>query len=191
MRGHWCYWKGQWGADWCQQVIEAALDIPVMKAEVGFYSNDTTRRDDATRVSNIRWLNRDYKLWNDIAGEIDYYFHEANREYYGFDVWKVRDVQFTEYEVGAHYNWHTDIDWSCVMAHHRKISMTIQLSSPEDYTGGDFILDPHSDAKPDPVEIKEQGTILTFPSFVRHKVEPVTSGKRYCLVCWIEGPCFK
>ena len=37
----------------------------------------------------------------------------------------------------------------------------------------------------------ERGECLIFPSWLPHKVNPVTSGKRISLVAWIQGPLFK
>ena len=62
------------------------------------------------------------------------------------------------------------------------------MTDPSQYTGGDLELmnidltDQHKD------DIKMQGTIIAFPSFVKHRVSPVTSGIRNSLVTWLEGP---
>ena len=37
---------------------------------------------------------------------------------------------------------------------------------------------------------KVKGTIVVFPSFVWHRVTPVTSGTRYSLVNWLQGRPF-
>ena len=50
----------------------------------------------------------------------------------------------------------------------------------------DFILD--TNQKPPRESLRKKGTVLVFPSFMRHKVEPVTKGIRKSLVAWIEGP---
>ena len=36
-------------------------------------------------------------------------------------------------------------------------------------------------------EIRPRGSIVVFPSFVWHRVKPVTSGTRYSLVIWNLG----
>ena len=44
------------------------------------------------------------------------------------------------------------------------------------------------------VEIKhtlEVGTVVVFPSFVWHKVEPIIKGTRFSLVGWYLGERFK
>ena len=40
-------------------------------------------------------------------------------------------------------------------------------------------------------EIKQKGTIIIFPSFVKHKVAPITKGERNSLVGWVLGYPFK
>ena len=78
---------------------------------------------------------------------------------------------------------------------HRKLSMSVQLSKPEDYEGGDlkFNLRGLNSSNEDtimspPPEFKQQGSVIVFPSFHRHRVTPVTSGIRHSLVTWVEGP---
>ena len=34
----------------------------------------------------------------------------------------------------------------------------------------------------------EPGNVIVFPSFLEHRVLPVTSNTRYSLVAWISGP---
>jgi PKHD-type hydroxylase len=70
---------------------------------------------------------------------------------------------------------------------HRKLSISVQLSAPDEYEGGDFeFMDVGQ--PPKPINIRTQGTAIIFPSITYHKVTPVTKGKRYSLVGWYEGP---
>jgi PKHD-type hydroxylase len=69
----------------------------------------------------------------------------------------------------------------------RKLSITIQLSDSDDYEGGNFILD-RQYQQPDSKDLRTKGTILVFPSPIKHKVTPVTKGIRKSLVAWVEGP---
>ena len=76
----------------------------------------------------------------------------------------------------------------------RKLSMTVCLSDENDFTGGDFEFDfrnMRSSNKKICKEIKQQGSIIVFPSFVWHKVHPVLSGTRYSLVMWSVGDPWK
>ena len=73
----------------------------------------------------------------------------------------------------------------------RKISMTLNLTDPKQYEGGNlkFDLGPH--VKGDRYKIcddsRSQGSLIIFPSFTYHCITPVTSGTRYSLVFWCLG----
>ncbi len=77
----------------------------------------------------------------------------------------------------------------------RKLSMTINLNKPGEYEGGNLKFDfgPHVTGKRyhECTEIRPQGSIIIFPSFLYHQVTPVTSGTRYSLVLWTLGQPFK
>jgi PKHD-type hydroxylase len=79
------------------------------------------------------------------------------------------------------YDWHTDFSGFRPL---RKISISIQLARPEDYEGGDLEL--LFANQPESLE-KTRGTFIAFPSFVLHRVTPVTRGTRWSLVAWILG----
>jgi len=109
---------------------------------------------------------------------------EINEAVYGFDVSQFREgFQFTRYEVGEYYGPHFDIGPGKLTE--RKLSLTVQLSAPEEYTGGELTIYPEF------VAPKTQGTMTVFPSFMCHNVAPVTSGVRYSLVSWLAGPPFR
>ena len=73
----------------------------------------------------------------------------------------------------------------------RKISMTVNLTDPKNYAGGNlkFDLGAHAGKKRFKVceEIRPTGSIIIFPSFTYHCVTPVTRGTRYSLVLWSLG----
>jgi PKHD-type hydroxylase len=70
----------------------------------------------------------------------------------------------------------------------RKISVVIQLSDPTEYEGGE--LQVMNGEEPYRVCNKEKGSLIMFPSFLLHRVTPVTKGCRRSLVLWISGPPF-
>jgi hypothetical protein len=76
----------------------------------------------------------------------------------------------------------------------RKLSVTVSLSDPSTYKGGNLRFDfgPHSDGKRYHLceEIRPRGSIIVFPSHVYHQVTPVTQGTRYSLVAWNLGNPF-
>lgn len=109
---------------------------------------------------------------------------DINDAVYGFDVRQFREgFQFTRYEVGEYYGPHFDIGPGKLTE--RKLSSTVQLSAPEDYSGGELIIYPEF------VAPKDQGSMTVFPSFMCHDVRPVTAGVRYSLVTWLAGPQFR
>jgi len=73
----------------------------------------------------------------------------------------------------------------------RKISMTVNLTDPKNYDGGNlkFDLGPHTKENRFKIcdDIRPQGSAIVFPSFTYHCVTPVTSGTRYSLVLWCLG----
>lgn len=77
----------------------------------------------------------------------------------------------------------------------RKISCTINLNEPNDYTGGnlkfDFGQHTEGDRFYECEEIRPPGSIIVFPSFLDHCVTPIESGTRYSLVLWCLGDPWK
>ena len=110
---------------------------------------------------------------------------QCNRLFFNVDIATVEgNIQFARYDSSdrGFYDWHTDFAGFRPL---RKISISIQLSRPEDYDGGDLeLLFANQPARLE----KARGTFIAFPSFVLHRVTPVTRGTRWSLVAWILGP---
>ena len=155
------------------------------------------------RDSNIVWMN---DRW--IYKEIQPYVHQANANAGWNFQWDFSEsCQFTKYEKGQYYDWHCD-SWDRVYnqpntpSHGkiRKLSVTLTLSNPKEYKGGELEFDfrnydPHMrDESKHRIQCKEilpKGSIIIFPSFVWHRVKPVTAGTRYSLVVWHLGKPFR
>jgi|TARA_B100001093_G_C26702764_1_gene959830 PKHD-type hydroxylase len=136
-------------------------------------------------------------MW--LKKDLNYLVRYANKSW-NFNLSFEEDVQFTEYEPRGHYNWHNDAIKNPMNLKNmmRKLSIVVQLSKPENYEGGGFKfnlrgLDSHTKDTiiSPPPEFKQQGSVIVFPSFLWHKVEPITSGKRYSLVMWTLGEKWK
>lgn len=89
---------------------------------------------------------------------------------------------------------YTDVD--LLVGKIRKLSMTVNLNPPGAYEGGNLKFDFGMHVKNDTrfyecEEIRPQGSIIVFPSFLDHCVTPVTRGVRYSLVLWTLGAPFK
>ena len=152
------------------------------------------------RDSNIVWLN---DRW--IYKEIQPFIHQANRlAGWNFDWDFSESCQFTKYKLNQFYDWHCD-SWEAPYANPdnkningkiRKLSVTCSLSDPKDYKGGELEFDFRNkengkSAIKKCMEILPRGSIVVFPSFVWHRVKPVTKGTRYSLVIWNLGYPFK
>ena len=109
---------------------------------------------------------------------------EANARYWQFDITGFfQPLQLVSYrgEEQQHYAWHLDIGHGLDTG--RKISVSVQLSDPSDYEGGDLELNTGKQLDVP----KEQGAIVLFPSYILHRVTPVTRGERWALVGWVQG----
>ena len=149
------------------------------------------------RNSNVVWVDEPW-----ITKEIMAITYEVNKMAgWNYDLSFQESPQFTKYAPGQFYDWH------CDSAHKtndkgliRKLRLSISLSKPEEYTDGLFQFD-YRDYDPrrrDPrtaersvTEILPRGSVLFFPSWVWHRVKPVTSGIRYSLVNWIQGTPYR
>jgi PKHD-type hydroxylase len=91
-----------------------------------------------------------------------------------------KKFQFTKYDAGGHYDWHTD---SGPLGNaHRVCSVVIQLN--DTYTGGNLL---YMDVDSNVIEFKSGiGNLFIFPSNTKHKVTPVLTGTRYSLVSWLD-----
>ena len=154
---------------------------PFVEATVGEGDDDQEMRK-----SKIKWIHHDDRSWW-VYERMEKLINEANQQW-GFTIASVIDsIQYTEYyDDGGHYDWHIDV--GSYPLHNRKISITIQLSNPDDYEGGDlqFWINKQPDTAP-----REQGLAILFPSYLMHRVTPVTRGTRKSLVLWVGGIPFQ
>ena len=144
-------------------------------------------------------------LWVDDEPETSWIFlrlaalvAKVNREIFHFDLDDFREnLQILRYDAAGggggggdaagRYDAHTDIGTSGHSTT-RKLSLSIQLSEPEFYVGGDLRIDTGDGDWAAP---RDAGTAILFPSFVRHSVAALASGTRYALVAWVHGPAFR
>ena len=168
-------------------------------AGIGF---DKVRNSKHTWVSSSHWT----------GGFLWHYVERANRENFLYDL-KCLDheiIQYTIYNEGDYYDWHTD---GGLTTHYkpqfignstdgvgndfynqntelvRKLSFSLQLSDPEDYEGGELEL--INEIGESYLSPKTQGCLILFDSRTRHRVRTVTKGTRKSLVGWVLGPRWK
>ena len=171
----------------CQDIIKAGRAEPRQDASVG--NKEGIRGgviDTKTRTSHISWI--PFKKMQPMYKKIEQVMKTTNGNHFGFDGMQITEMaQYTEYPEGGFYEWHVDNDVNC--AHEppvRKISMTCLLSPEHEFEGGDLEL--MSEGK---IAKLKQGHAIFFASFIRHRVKPVTRGRRQSLVMWFGGTPFK
>jgi len=170
----------------CQQLIAyATTQIPDTEGAIGYGGKNVIVN--TFRRSRLRWLKREDPELQWLFTRMDQWVMSANARVFGFDVTGNFEVQFTEYHGSnaGKYDWHEDNSWLGTTPFDRKLSMSIQLSHAQTYSGGRMELAQGNLAEG---EFCNQGDALIFPSFLRHRVLPVTSGVRYSLVSWWQGP---
>jgi PKHD-type hydroxylase len=114
---------------------------------------------------------------------------EANEKLFHFDIDIVTDpIHYVIYpEDGGHLDWH--MDTGAYGVNRRKIAMTVQLSDPSEYEGGEFEI--WFGGQQSVVVPREKGDVICFPAFCMHRVRPIKKGKRKCLVFWTGGRPFR
>jgi len=154
------------------------------------------------RNSDIVWMS---DRW--IYNEIQPYVRSANVQAgWNFEWDFSESCQFTKYTKGQFYDWHCD-SWNKPYIREnsnapdhgkiRKLSVTVTLSDPKDYKGGELEFDFRQNDPDKPnkkikcKEILPKGSLVVFPSFVWHRVCPVTKGERNSLVIWNLGYPFR
>ena len=182
-----------------KQLNTAIVGEPFADKKV--YTQEEIKNIQKKRKSEITFLNDPW-----IYNLVNPYVQKANIN----SGWKFQwdwseDIQFTRYAEGEYYGWHCD-SWTKPLKSEnknidgkiRKLSMIISLNDSTEYEGGDLEFDfrnyddcdDEEDRKSRIVKcqaLKKKGTVVVFPSFVWHRVTPVTKGTRYSLVSWHLG----
>tara|TARA_R100001244_G_scaffold110942_1_gene81990 strand:+ start:2760 stop:3410 length:651 start_codon:yes stop_codon:yes gene_type:complete len=194
----------------CDDVIKYSLAQKMAKGMVPIKGTPTTDqhgkktlgKDEKFRLKQIRnsdivWLKENW-----VYRHVHPFIKEANEKAgWNFNLKRSEPVQFTQYKPGQYYDWHCDAHTTVYDDGHykgmgRKLSVTCQLTDSSEYEGGELEFDyrNYSPNKRDELthvikakQILKKGSIVVFPSFVWHRVRPVTKGTRYSLVVWNLG----
>ena len=160
-----------------------------MKDETLFHSainqDDIDKKFRSSKNSWIKW-----DSW--IAGIMHNMMVSANEDYFHYDLYHFdAPIQSTIYDVGDFYDWHSDCaepkdHFGQIYNTERKISTSLLLN--DDYEGGEIEL---MFGKFNQVLKPEAGTAIMFPSWMPHRVLPVTKGRRVSLVAWMYGEAWK
>ena len=191
----------------CDDIVRYAKQLQEQMAVTGGVSNKKLNEKEIKNIkekrdSDVVWLD---ERW--IYTAIHPYIHQANKVAgWNFEWDFSESCQFTKYKKGQYYDWHCDSWEKPYVREHpndqshgkiRKISVTVTLSDPKNYKGGELEFDFRNkdpDKKPNIhkcTEILPKGSLVVFPSFVWHRVCPVKSGERNSLVIWNLGWPYK
>ena len=202
------YFKSALTPRFCNDIIKYALQQKDDIARTGGFDKPKLSKED---IKNIQRKRKSDLVWfNDtwIYKEIHPFVHEANKlAGWNFEWDWSESCQFTKYKLNQYYDWHCDswektYDAPNTPSHGkiRKLSMTCQLTDGSEYSGGELEFDfrhyePHAREESKHLrkatEILPKGSIIVFPSFLWHRVKPITKGTRYSLVVWHLGYPFK
>lgn len=179
-----------WENGFTDEQIQKIIDIceEYTKVEAGVSNENSV--NEKIRKTEVAWIDYNDKtaFMYDSIGNIA---RRLNGQFFGFDIWGFQEhFQYTVYgDEESHYTWHMDRGMShSTGSSPRKLSLVLQLSDPDEYEGGDLQL--FTQSEPITIE-KKKGLVVAFPSFIMHRVTPVTSGTRRTLVVWLTGPSFR
>ena len=115
---------------------------------------------------------------------------DGNKRNFGYNIYYEKHIMnhnTYSYENKGKYNYHIDATFFNP-ASDIKLTAILNLST-EEYEGGDFYINIGEEFIVP--EIKKPGNLIIFPSYLLHKVTPVTKGNRKTLTAWIAGPKFQ
>jgi len=177
-------WKDALTPKEIDRIIAYGDMLQPMRAVLAGRSDNT----DHLRITRVAWMERKPGIdW--LHARLEEMVLEINARFYRYELFGLNEAfQYTVYEgaEGGYYGWHVDIGEKNYEP--RKISISVQLSDPSGYEGGDLVL--QAGAGEFSAE-RARGTLIAFPSFVLHRVTPVTAGTRKSLVVWVAGPEFR
>jgi|LWDU01.1.fsa_nt_gi PKHD-type hydroxylase len=136
-----------------------------------------------TRKSNIVWVDSKKLIHRAMTN----FMREANQDFFKYNITSSEPIQFSEYKKGDHYISHKDEVWG-TKENIRKLTVTILLSDPKSFSGGELQLYNGTNSFFEPLD--KRGTIICHNCYDWHNVTPVMDGVRYSLVQWSSGPRF-
>lgn len=155
----------------CDNIVRSFSNIELVEAQVGSGKKGAELKK--VRDSEIQFIKVEW-----IRDKLEILLREEIR-LKGFELDDIEDFQFTKYDVGGHYDWHTDTGKNF---QNRFCSIVIQLN--DEYVGGELQC---KDINNNDMTFESGiGNMFIFNSNIEHKVNPIVSGIRYSLVTWIK-----
>jgi len=166
---------------------QSFFDASIIKSE---NLSDTDDMD--IRSTLMCWMTDGEKVPDDLVSvyeELTSLSRRVNDAFWRYNIEGWEPFQYGEYRAdrNGHYTWHIDTSARFNGGHVRKLSFSLGLSHRHEYEGGS--LEIKYGCKPFEYKIGK-GDMVVFPSFLLHRVTPVTKGVRKTLVGWGRGPNF-
>ena len=160
-----------------QSIIDVGKNQKLEEARIGGESSTSNN----IRSTKISWI-----MDKTILLTLKDKMLEINKsKNWNYDVTDMFPFQYSVYHENDHYNWHVDTGSAYLKQKERKISFSLILN--DNYEGGELEFK-NSDEN---ISLDlNKGDMVTFPSFLEHRVKPVLNGTRISLVGWMLGPKF-
>jgi PKHD-type hydroxylase len=170
-----------------EQTVDWILSIENTGYRKGTIGQNQNEREDldyrSVNTANIN-LYEQPRLVSMIRHFVDVF----NAIHFCYDVTGISQIDALHYTPGGKYELHQD-DAPWPEHQKRKFSVIVQLTDPNEYTGGDFQI-PMVDENATHEQLtsrREKGTVIIFPSWMQHQITPIQSGERRSIIAWAMG----
>ena len=199
-----CTWDGAFTEDelndienYCETFDQVSSKV---SGKISDQGSDELLSD--VRKSKVAWFQKNqHPKLDHLFDKLNLVIEKVNDDYYNYDLNGYGIIQYTTYSGDKldHYDYHVDMHIGNDLEAHgdiwlkygdtRKLSLSLILSDPQSYEGGKFTMKMGGSIE---LEVEQKrGRVIFFPSFLLHKVHPVTKGIRKSIVAWVEGPKFR
>jgi len=174
------YFTDAFSLEAAQRVIKGAEILDKEDAKIGLGSKGVVDK----KIRDVKKIQ--LPSWNGLGAQMAGMALEANRQAWKFDITHANQCDYLIYDIDGHYHAHTDTTMDPTEIECRKLTVLAFLN--DDFEGGRLFLQSGSEKTYPP---QKPGSVLVFPSFIMHGVEPVIKGIRRSVVTWMVGPWFK
>jgi predicted 2-oxoglutarate/Fe(II)-dependent dioxygenase YbiX len=174
------YYSDALSPDACKKLIESYEQLSIEKAKIGLGATGVIDKKirDVGRIT--------LPTYRGIGATMAGIGLDANMKAWNFNVTHADQTDYLKYDVDGHYKQH--LDTFLVPNTNPTRKLTILLFLNDDFEGGKLFLQTGHEKVYPP---QTPGTVIVFPSFLVHGVEPVTNGIRRSVVTWLVGPWFR
>lgn len=180
-------WGSAFTPDECDMIKAVGELCEFQKASIG---DSAPIQNEDIRDTDIVWIvpHQDnhwiFERMNELVAKINF-------DKFQLDLDRFDGFQYSKYKIDGHYDWHNDVMLSPKNGLFRKLSLSVMLTAPEEYEGGEFLLNLSGNQDNAQGAKVNKGDLVVFYSNIPHKVAPVASGERITLVTWALGSKIK